>query len=83
MEQTAFIQCKESYAYKIRGSRHSHLYLCYFQRSKRVCRSLDRAVKKFWWSSRVGGKRYMALKAWDEICKPKDLGMLGLEDSRT
>lgn len=44
---------------------------------KGICQTLDRAVKKFWWSSKVGGKRYLALKAWDDICKPKNIGGLG------
>lgn len=41
-----------------------------------MCKKLDKLVKKFWWSSKREGKSYMALKSWDDICKPKVLGGL-------
>lgn len=37
-----------------------------------VCKTLDRLVKQFWWSSDMSSNCYMALKKWEDICKPKD-----------
>lgn len=39
-----------------------------------VCKDLDAMTKKFWWNSK--GKQGMALKAWNDICWPKELGGL-------
>lgn len=39
-----------------------------------VCNDLDRALKRFWWSSKQKSGRYLALKKWDDIYKPKEQG---------
>lgn len=44
-----------------------------------LCKDLDRLVKRFWWSADSKGGRYLALKSWDDICKPKDAGGLGFQ----
>lgn len=38
---------------------------------------LDSMVKLFWWNAKKKEGRYLALKAWSEICKPKTQGGLG------
>lgn len=42
-----------------------------------VCSELDAMVRKFWWESQPNANKFVALKAWKEICKPKRLGGLG------
>ena len=41
-----------------------------------VCKELDSLVKRFWWGAKPGEK-FLALKAWKDICKPKAMGGLG------
>ncbi|KAH7547090.1 hypothetical protein FEM48_Zijuj01G0270200 [Ziziphus jujuba var. spinosa] len=38
---------------------------------------LDGLVRKFWWESKPNAIGYLALKAWKDICKPKEFGGLG------
>ncbi|XP_060973884.1 uncharacterized protein LOC133039097 [Cannabis sativa] len=42
------------------------------------CRDLDSLMRKYWWLGKVDKDRYLALKAWDQICQPKISGGLGL-----
>lgn len=42
-----------------------------------ICKSLDSATRKFLWSSKSTGEGFLALRAWDDICKLKLQGGLG------
>lgn len=42
-----------------------------------LCNSLDRITKKFGWSNKLEKEGFYALKAWEDICKPKEKGGLG------
>lgn len=42
-----------------------------------LCKELDMCVKKLWWSSGNKNGRYMALRPWEDLCKPKIAGGLG------
>ena len=48
-----------------------------FRIPEQVCRDLDSLVCRFWWGVKPGVCRFMALKAWKEICLPKEAGGLG------
>ncbi|KAF3437209.1 hypothetical protein FNV43_RR19962 [Rhamnella rubrinervis] len=48
-----------------------------FRVPKGVCEDMDSIVRQFWWGSKQGKNRYLALRNWKELCKPKDVGGLG------
>lgn len=47
-----------------------------FRIPRKVCKEMDSAIKRFWWSSNNKSGCYLALKAWGDICQPKDQGGL-------
>lgn len=49
-----------------------------FRFPTRLCNDLDALIRKFWWGAGNSNK-FMALKAWKDICKPKDKGSLGIK----
>lgn len=42
-----------------------------------MCNKVDSLIKKILYSSKNNTNRYITLKKWNEICKPKELGGLG------
>ncbi|KAH7521320.1 hypothetical protein FEM48_Zijuj07G0020500 [Ziziphus jujuba var. spinosa] len=38
------------------------------------CNELDALVKTFWWEAKPNSTRFLTFKAWNDICKPKELG---------
>lgn len=48
-----------------------------------MCKVLDSLIKKLQWSNNSDGERYMTLKTWDEIYKPKIQEDWAFEDSHT
>jgi hypothetical protein len=49
---------------------------------KSFCSKLDRIFKNFWWGFSASKSGNLTFKAWDSICKPKELGGLGLRRMR-
>lgn len=47
-----------------------------FRVSNGICDEFDSLERQFWWQSKPGGLA-VALKVWDEFCKPKQHGGLG------
>lgn len=45
-----------------------------FRISYDLCKDLDAMVRRFWWGHKEGSKRYLALKAWKDLCRPKKEG---------
>lgn len=43
-----------------------------------ICNEMDSMVHRFWWNGRKSG-RFMAMKSWNTICKPKENGRLGFK----
>ncbi|KAH7545564.1 hypothetical protein FEM48_Zijuj01G0106900 [Ziziphus jujuba var. spinosa] len=50
-----------------------------FMVPKGVPRQMDSIIKRFWWSTKPRAKRFLALKSWSSICKPKSVGGLGFK----
>lgn len=48
-----------------------------FKLKKGVCEDFDAIVRKFWWSTFRNKNRFLALKPWKDICKPKSARGLG------
>ena len=44
---------------------------------KQLCSEIDAIVRRFWWTGSGATKRFLALKSWDALCKPKECGGLG------
>jgi hypothetical protein len=44
-----------------------------------MCKYIDGALRNFWWGSKEG-KRRECWVAWDELMKPKHLGVIGFRD---
>ncbi|KAL5544025.1 hypothetical protein UlMin_007809 [Ulmus minor] len=49
--------------------------------SPSVCSNLDAMIRRFWWSS-SGSNKPLCLKAWREVCQPKQWGGLGFRKMR-
>uniref|UniRef100_A0A2N9JAB7 RNase H type-1 domain-containing protein n=1 Tax=Fagus sylvatica TaxID=28930 RepID=A0A2N9JAB7_FAGSY len=47
-----------------------------------VCDKLDSTTHHFWWNPKKEFGRYLAWKAWDELCKPKVSGGLGFRKAK-
>ncbi|XP_059440565.1 uncharacterized protein LOC132173020 [Corylus avellana] len=45
---------------------------------KSFCASINSSIRKFWWGYPQEKKHCLSLLAWDNICKPKSLGGLGI-----
>ena len=41
------------------------------------CKALDSMIRRFWWGVHPDKHRFLALRAWSDICKPKEVGGLG------
>jgi hypothetical protein len=52
-----------------------------FEIPKKVCDNLDSQMRTFWRNPKAKGGRYLAWKAWDHLCQPKELGGLGFRHS--
>ena len=39
-----------------------------------VCEKMDASIRRFWWNPKSESKRFLAWKAWDDLCVPKALG---------
>lgn len=48
-----------------------------FRLPKKVCDNLDTIIRRFWWGTKEGSNRFLALKKWKEIYQLKDFGGLG------
>lgn len=43
---------------------------------KGITSDLDSIIRRFWWESKPKSSGFLALKSWQKICKPKELGGL-------
>lgn len=42
-----------------------------------LCEDLDAIVQKLWWESKLNASGFLAVKAWKDLYKPKEMGALG------
>ena len=42
-----------------------------------VCKAFDTLVRNFWWGVKSDGSKTLMLKAWKDLCTPKEVGGLG------
>lgn len=50
-----------------------------FRLPSALYKEMDTAVKRFWWTTSSKSGMYLALKSWENICKPKDHAGLGFQ----
>jgi hypothetical protein len=50
---------------------------------KGFCQDLNSILRKFWWGFSPNKNHNLTLLAWDNICKPKSLGGLGIRSLDT
>ena len=43
-----------------------------------ICDRMDAFIRRFWWNPSKESDRFLAWKAWDDLCVPKSLGGLGV-----
>lgn len=48
-----------------------------FELPKKICDNLDAQMRRFWWNPKSQGGRYVAWKALEQLCQPKEKGGLG------
>ena len=44
-----------------------------------ICKDLDSILRRFWWKGDIGCNRFLAIKAWKDICLPRGLVVSGLD----
>uniref|UniRef100_A0A2N9G9A9 Reverse transcriptase domain-containing protein n=1 Tax=Fagus sylvatica TaxID=28930 RepID=A0A2N9G9A9_FAGSY len=42
-----------------------------------ICDKMDASIRRFWWNPSKESGRYLAWKAWDDLCVPKAIGGMG------
>lgn len=47
-----------------------------------VCDKLDALSRKFWWKPKNPNRKFLALTAWDNVCKPTCKGGLGFRKAK-
>ena len=47
-----------------------------------VCNKLDSLSRRFWWKPKKSEGKFLALTAWDNLCKPKCEGGLGFKSAK-
>ena len=47
-----------------------------------ICDKIDSATRRLWWKPSSTSGRYLAWKAWDNLCVPKIAGGLGLQKNQ-
>lgn len=47
-----------------------------------ICDDIDWTMRHFWWVGNLKKTRFLASTSWDQICKPKRFGGLGIRKAK-
>ena len=47
-----------------------------------ICDNIDAITRRFWWNPKKSSGRYVAWKAWDNLCQLENEGGLGFRKSK-
>ena len=53
-----------------------------FELPSKLCENFDAQRRRIWWNQKKENGRYLAWKAWDQLCLPKQCGGLGFRKSK-
>lgn len=53
-----------------------------FNIPNKVCDNLDSITKRFWWNPKSQNGNFLALRAWDKLCHPRNKGGLGFKKAK-
>ena len=54
-----------------------------FNISNKVCDKLDSLSRRFWWKLNQREGRFLAWKAWNDLCHPRNVGGLGFKKAKS
>lgn len=54
-----------------------------FNISNKVCDKLDSLSRRFWWKFNQREGRFLAWKAWNDLCHPRNVGGLGFKKAKS
>ena len=53
-----------------------------FSIPKKVCDNIDSLSRRFWWNPKKPGGNFLAWRAWEKLCYPKNHGGLGFKKAK-
>lgn len=54
-----------------------------FHIPSKIYESIDVAIRRFWWKPKCSNGKFLAWKAWDDLCTPRSKGGLGFKKTKS